>query len=298
MNLHRHLLKSIQAALEAGNAILEIYCTAFEIEEKADRSPLTLADRRSHDIIAQHLMEFDLPLLSEEGRHIPYDERKAWDPFWLVDPLDGTKEFIKKNGEFTINIACIHQRRPVAGVIFVPDKNVLYFGSQETGAYRMDSSQIAGWLNSQSSERRADQQTGAKARVLQSSKRSSDQAVQHLMRLADKLPILDSTRQTITIVGSRSHATPELNAYVEERRQQYGQVQFISAGSALKFCLVAEGKANLYPRLGATMEWDTAAGQAIVESAGGRVLRYDTAAPLIYNKENLLNPWFVALAAK
>jgi 3'(2'), 5'-bisphosphate nucleotidase len=291
MNLHRHLLKSIQAALEAGNAILEIYRTDFEIEEKADRSPLTLADRRSHDIIAQHLLEFDLPLLSEEGRHIPYDERKAWDPFWLVDPLDGTKEFIKKNGEFTVNIALISKQQPVAGVVLVPDKNLLFFASSQTGSYKADSGDLIELLNRQFSNH---------SRPENMPDSDIDATVSAIISHSTHFPVNAPTQQpsTFTIVGSRSHATAELEAFVEEKRREHGQVHFISAGSALKFCLVAEGKANIYPRLGATMEWDTAAGQTIVEGAGGRVLRYDTATPLTYNKENLLNPWFVAFAAK
>jgi len=282
-------LKSIQAAIEAGKAILEIYRSDFEIEEKADRSPLTLADRRSHDIISQQLSEFDLPLLSEEGQRIAYDERKAWDPFWLVDPLDGTKEFIKKNGEFTVNIALISKHKPVAGVVFVPDKNLLYFAAGKIGSYKADCGQIIDLLN------RKFRDPGWPENMADS---EIDETVSELISHSAYLPVNDSTNQPFTIVGSRSHATPELEAYVEEKRREHGQVQFISAGSSLKFCLVAEGKANIYPRLGATMEWDTAAGQAIVAGAGGRVLRYDTGEALIYNKETLLNPWFIALAVK
>jgi len=308
MNLNRYLLKSIQAAIEAGKAILEIYRSDFEIEEKADRSPLTLADRRSHDIISQQLSEFDLPLLSEEGQRIAYDERKAWDPFWLVDPLDGTKEFIKKNGEFTVNIALISKHKPVAGVVFVPDKNLLYFAAGKIGSYKADCGQIIDLLN------RKFRDPGWPENMADS---EIDETVSELISHSAYLPVNDSTNQPFTIVGSRSHATPELEAYVEEKRREHGQVQFteleayveekrrehgqvqfISAGSSLKFCLVAEGKANIYPRLGATMEWDTAAGQAIVAGAGGRVLRYDTGEALIYNKETLLNPWFIALAVK
>jgi 3'(2'), 5'-bisphosphate nucleotidase len=287
MNLNRYLLKSMHAAIEAGNAILAIYRRCdFEVEEKADRSPLTLADRRSHDIISQHLGEFGLPLLSEEGRDIPYDERKPWDLFWLVDPLDGTKEFIKKNGEFTINIALICKHQPVAGVVLVPDKNLLYFASRQIGACKAESGQIIERLHRKFTNH---------SRSENMSESEIDATVSDIISHSNYLPVNASTQQpfTFTIVGSRSHATPELEAYVEKKRQEFGQVQFISAGSALKFCLVAEGKADIYPRLGPTMEWDTAAGQAIVEGAGGRVFRYDTAEPLRYNKESLLNPWFV-----
>src|SRR5210317_998154 len=142
----RHILVSILAALEAGNAILQVYRSAdFKVELKADKSPLTLADRNAHEIIMQHLSKFDIPVLSEEGKNIPYEKRKSWDVFWLVDPLDGTKEFIKKNGEFTVNIAMISKNKPVAGVVFVPDKNILYFASNKIGSFRVDVSKIAEW---------------------------------------------------------------------------------------------------------------------------------------------------------
>ena len=147
----RHLLNSIHAAIEAGDAILKVYYSSyFKIEEKADSSPLTLADRRAHEVIMQHLSKFNIPVLSEEGKNIPYEERKNWDTFWLVDPLDGTKEFIKKNGEFTVNIAMIRKHKPVAGVVFVPDKNILYFASSEIGSYKVDIGQIAYLLSGKS----------------------------------------------------------------------------------------------------------------------------------------------------
>ncbi len=280
------ILASIQAALEAGSAILQVYRSAdFEVEQKADNSPLTLADRRAHEVIMGHLSKFGLPLLSEEGRDIPYDERKSWADFWLVDPLDGTKEFIKKNGEFTVNIALISKDRPVAGVVFVPDKNLLYFASGTLGCYKTDLSQIGDWLNTR---------LGDQARSGNLPNRKSADTVSELIGLSSQLPVRRATDRPYTIAGSRSHATPELEAFVAEKRKQYGQVEFISAGSSLKLCLVAEGRADVYPRTGPTMEWDTAAGQAIVENAGGTVLQYDTEQPLLYNKENLLNPWFVA----
>ena len=287
MNGNLHTITAIQAAIEAGNAILEVYRSAdFKVEKKADQSPLTLADRRAHDVIMQYLAQFDIPILSEEGKNIPYDERKGWDTFWLVDPLDGTKEFIKKNGEFTVNIAKISKHKPVAGVVLVPDKNILYFASREIGSYRVDMSQIGDWLNSK---------LGDRNRSANLPDSATDEIVSELIGHSTKLPISQSPRQPYTIAGSRSHATPELEAFVEEKRKEYGEVEFISAGSSLKLCLVAEGRADIYPRTGPTMEWDTAAGQAIVENAGGKVLQYETEQPLLYNKENLLNPWFVAL---
>lgn len=279
------LLTSIYTALEAGKAILQVYHSAdFEVEKKDDKSPLTLADRRAHDVIMRHLSWFDFPILSEEGKDIHYNERKSWERFWLVDPLDGTKEFIKKNGEFTVNIAMIFSNRPVAGVVFVPDKNILYFASQEFGSYKADIKQL-------------DEQLSAKLNNsegnLDFSETQASDLISALIGRSAKLPINQSTDRPYTIAGSRSHSTPELEAFVEEKRKKYGEVEFISAGSSLKLCLVADGRADIYPRTGPTMEWDTGAGQAIVECAGGQVLQYDTDQPLLYNKENLLNPWFV-----
>jgi 3'(2'), 5'-bisphosphate nucleotidase len=282
-----HLLVSIHAAIEAGNAILQVYRSAdFKVELKADRSPLTLADRNAHEIIMQNLSKFDIPVLSEEGKNIPYEKRKSWDVFWLVDPLDGTKEFIKKNGEFTVNIAMISQNKPVAGVVLVPDKNILYFASREIGSFRVDVSQLAELVIGK---------FGNIDWPLDLSETEAADILSALIGRSANLPINESTNQPYTIAGSRSHPTPELEAFVEEKRRQYGEVDFISAGSSLKLCLVAEGRADIYPRTGPTMEWDTAAGQAVVESAGGKVLQYETDQPLTYNKADLLNPWFVAL---
>lgn len=287
MNDNSQLAASIEAAVAAGAEILEVYRSSeFEIQEKADRSPLTLADRRSHDVIVNRLATFDIPILSEEGRDIPYQERKRWETYWLIDPLDGTKEFIKKNGEFTVNIAMIQHNQPVAGVIYVPDRETLYFASAGIGAYKADTGQAAGWF------------AGRAPGPGLSGDRSgtgSDRRLNELIGLSTALPIGRSTNQRYTIAGSRSHATPELEAFVAEKRQAYGEVEFISAGSSLKLCLVAEGRADIYPRTGPTMEWDTAAGQAIVECSGGKVYKYGTEEVLGYNKENLLNPWFVVL---
>jgi 3'(2'), 5'-bisphosphate nucleotidase len=283
----RYLLTSIGAAIEAGNAILEVYHSAdFEVEKKADTSPLTLADRRAHEVIMQHLSQFDIPVLSEEGKDIPYVERKNWGTFWLVDPLDGTKEFIKKNGEFTVNIAMISGNKPVAGVVFVPDKNILYFASREIGSYRADLSQLADLVKDK---------LGKNSLPGDLSDIEISESFSKLVSRSINLPINKSPNQLYTIVGSRSHSTPEIETFVEEKRREHGEVEFISAGSSLKLCLVAEGRADIYPRTGPTMEWDTGAGQAIVEYSGGKVYKYDTTEPLEYNKENLLNPWFVVL---
>ncbi len=276
---------ALLAAKEAGQAILDIYNRDFDVQYKDDRSPLTIADKRSHEIIVAHLSKKigdqpeKIPILSEEGKTIPFEKRSKWEYFWMIDPLDGTKEFIKRNGEFTVNIALIESNRPVLGIIFVPDNNVLYFGAEGLGAYKCDSSDVIGLISYKASE------TG-RAELL---KTIIDRSI--------KLPISNSQFTThdsqITIVGSRSHPTIELEEFIKAMRKKYGQVKFISAGSSLKLCMVAEGKADIYPRLGPTMEWDTAAGQVIVEQAHGGVLDSETCRPLKYNKENLLNPWFI-----
>ena len=286
MNLKKCLLASIQTAVKAGKGILEVYHSAdFKIEEKADKSPLTLADKRSHDTIVQDLAKFNIPILSEEGKNIPFGKRKNWDAYWLIDPLDGTKEFIKKNGEFTVNIALMRNRKPLAGVVYLPDKDLLYFASEEIGSHRVNVCE-AGLLNGQSD---------ANSRMIEMAGSDANQKLQDLITISTQLPIDQAADRPFTIVGSRSHATPELEAFVEEKRREYGEVEFISAGSSLKLCLVAEGRADIYPRTGPTMEWDTAVGQAIVEFSGAKVFKYNTEEPLDYNKENLLNPWFVVV---
>ena len=277
MDLNPYMLKSIQAAIAAGNAINEVYHSEdFGVEYKSDKSPLTLADQKSHEIIMNVLTEFDFPILSEEGKDTPFAQRKDWERFWVVDPLDGTKEFIKRNGEFTVNIALVEHSRPVLGTIFVPDRNTLYFAGQDFGAYKLQDGPFNEML-----EEQAD------------SKKAVHAFLDQIIGQSTRLPVMDPQRASLTIVGSRSHKTAELEAYVEEKRKAVGDVEFISAGSSLKICLVAEGKADLYPRLGPTMEWDTAAGHAIAEYAGASVYQHDTLKPLIYNKEDLHNPWFI-----
>ncbi|MGD8739260.1 MAG: 3'(2'),5'-bisphosphate nucleotidase CysQ [Desulfobacterales bacterium] len=277
MDLKPYILKSIQAAIAAGNAINQVYHSEdFGVEYKSDKSPLTLADQKSHEIIMNVLTEFDFPILSEEGKDTPFAQRKDWEHFWVVDPLDGTKEFIKRNGEFTVNIALIKNSRPVLGTIFVPDRNTLYFAGQDLGAYKLEDGPFNQMLIAQAD-----------------SKEDVRDFLNQIIGQSIKLPVIDPQRAVLTIVGSRSHKTAELEAYVEEKRKTHGEVEFISAGSSLKICLVAEGRADVYPRLGPTMEWDTAAGQAIAEYAGASVYQYDTSKPLIYNKEDLHNPWFI-----
>lgn len=267
------LLAAVNGAIAAGKAILTVYASAdLSVERKADDSPLTLADRRAHGIIMGAIADWGIPVLSEEGRHMPYDERRRWRRMWIVDPLDGTKEFIKRNGEFTVNIALAEEGVPTMGVIFVPVADDLYFADAAQGAFKVEAIQrlVAG--------------DGGPGRI------------DHLPALIDRairLPMRREPDRPFTIMGSRSHATPELAAYVERMRARHGEVDFISAGSSLKICRVAEGRADLYPRLGPTMEWDTAAGQAIAVASGARVVRHDNGQPLTYNKADLLNPWFI-----
>lgn len=269
------LVTAARASIVAGLATLDVYRSEIEVEYKEDRSPLTLADRRSHDIIVGRLNATGIPILSEEGKDIPHAQRSHWRRLWIVDPLDGTKEFVKRLGEFTINIALVEDGRPTLGAIFVPVKNVLYFGRVEDGSFRLDDSAAIATLA-------AEPGPGDAPAVLQ-----------RLRAHSQKLPVDVEAHTPYIIVGSRSHATPELHAYVDRKRSELGDVSFVSAGSSLKYCLVAEGRADVYPRLGPTMEWDTAAGQVIAEAAGARVARHDTGEPLLYNKEDLLNPWHV-----
>lgn len=258
------LTQSIKAALLAGRAILEIYASAdFGIETKADQSPLTQADRASHQIIHEALASTGLPILSEEGRDIPYAERQGWHTFWLVDPLDGTKEFIKRNGEFTVNIALIDGGAPILGVVFAPVLDRLYFASKARGAFRLDKAT-----------------------------RFMDTPFADILAAASSLP-QPATSRPYTIVGSRSHPSPEFADFVAKAQARHDQIEVRSIGSSLKICLVAEGSADVYPRLGPTMEWDTAAGHAVAVHAGCSILRADTGEALVYNKENLLNPFFI-----
>jgi 3'(2'), 5'-bisphosphate nucleotidase len=269
------LLTAVQATIRAGLATLEVYESELHVDYKEDHSPLTLADTRSHDIIAGFLKHTGLPVLSEEGKTIPAAQRCRWQRLWVVDPLDGTKEFIKHLGEFTINIALVENERPTLGAIFVPVKNVLYYGRLEDGSYRLDDGPALAGL--------------ARADAVGDARR----AIEQLKARSTRLPLDHGIHPPFVIVGSRPHATPELHAYVDRKRRELGEVTFLSAGSSLKYCLVAEGRADVYPRLGPTMEWDTAAGQVIAEAAGATVTRHDTGGPMTYNKEDLLNPWHV-----
>lgn len=263
----KYLFVAVDAALRAGEKILSIYndpASDFEIERKADNSPLTIADRKAHETIATILQETPFPLLSEEGKHMEYAMRKNWSTLWIVDPLDGTKEFIKRNGEFTVNIALVHDGIPVMGVIYLPVKQELYFAAESLGAFKLSGITALG----------------------------DSASLEELINFSARLPI-DEPRKRFVIVASRSHLTPETETYIGEMKQQHEEVELISSGSSIKICLVAEGKADVYPRFAPTMEWDTAAGHAIARAAGMEIYQADEALPLQYNKEDLLNPWFI-----
>ena len=269
------LLKAVHAAVSAGRAILDVYQTDFDVTHKADKSPLTLADQRSHEIINESLIPLGIPILSEEGREMPYSERQAWQRLWVIDPLDGTKEFIKRNDEFTVNIALVENNRPTLGVIYLPVKEVLYFAHQGLGSHKLDCRPCQQWLGSRTVGQ------------------DSNQLLADIMNKSQRLPLAGPKNRRFTIVGSRSHAGPELQAFIEQKRKEHDQIEFISAGSSIKICLVAEGTADIYPRTGPTCEWDTAAGQAIAELAGAQLLDFNKGTPLTYNREDVLNPWFI-----
>ena len=255
---------AIRAALEAGRAILEIYGKEdFGVELKEDQSPLTIADQGAHTIIVKHLAETGIPVLSEEGQQIPYAERSTWNRFWLVDPLDGTKEFIKRNDEFTVNIALVEDQKSMFGVVYAPVLNELYVGISGRGAYRCRQ------------------------------EKNQNQPLDYLLQFADALPMEQADSKLFRVVASRSHYNEETRKFVESLDSGGKEISLVSKGSSLKLCMVATGEADIYPRLGPTMEWDTAAAHAVVKASGKNVYRTDTGEELIYNKENLLNPYFV-----
>jgi len=255
---------AVQAAVEAGKAILEVYESEdFEIESKADQSPLTRADKKAHHIIASALSETEYPVLSEEGSEIPYMNRSWWSSFWLVDPLDGTKEFIRRNGEFTVNIALVVDGKATFGVVFAPVLNTIYVGLEGRGAYRC------------------------------SNEKNFSQPFDYLIQFADRLPLGKADEEIFRVVASKSHYNQETRDYVNALDTGGKEVSLVNSGSSLKLCLVAAGEAELYPRLGPTMEWDTAAAHAVVKAAGKNDIRVEDGEELEYNKENLLNPFFV-----
>jgi len=236
-------------AYEAGNAILQIYNQDFDFIEKEDNSPLTEADIKSNNIICTHLKQLypHIPIISEENKQIPYEERQSWEYYWCIDPIDGTKEFINKNDEFTINIALIHKNSPILGVVYAPAIKEMYSAKKGEGVFKNDKNL--------------------------------------------PLKINQNIKDKITVVASKSHLSIETQKFID--RLKANTVEHIGKGSSLKLCMVASGEADIYPRLAPTMEWDTAAADAIVREAGKMCYQFENNQPLIYNKQSLLNPWFV-----
>ena len=272
---------AVQAAHEAGNAILEIYARDFEVEFKEDDSPLTEADRVAHEIISGYLASTPYPVLSEESKAVPFEVRKEWDRYWLVDPIDGTKEFIRKNGEFTVNIALIEQDRPILGVVLVPVSKVFYLGS-DVGAFKAE--------------------FGIHCESLDELLQLIDSGCTDLERIS----VSGAVSGSLKVVASKSHCNEQTLAFIEQAERVYGSSERVSSGSSIKLCMVAEGMADFYPRVAPTCEWDTAAAQAVVNAAGGSVFIYDLEVDahqyvtsnksldeLTYNKADILNPYFI-----
>jgi len=260
----KHLLDIvIKASLKAGEVIMQVYNAPFDVEIKDDKSPLTEADKRANDVINSFLISTEIPIISEENKQTDYSMRKNWNSCWVVDPVDGTKEFIKRNGEFTVNIALVTNGKPVLGVIYVPATKTIYVANvSENKAFKTE---------------------------LESHDSSLETVYSKAVNLKPK--VVNSN--PVQIVGSRSHMSQETLDFVENIKNEGKEVEVVSKGSSLKFCLVAEGNADVYPRFAPTMEWDTAAGQAICNAVGIDVISQETNQTLLYNKENLLNPWFL-----
>ncbi len=258
---------AVTTALEAGSRILDVYQSDdFDVSLKGDGSPLTRADRLAHDAIVEGLSGSALPLLSEEGKSIPFEERSSWHKLWMVDPLDGTKEFVKRNGEFTVNIALIEGGEPVLGAVYAPARKELFFGVASGDAY------VVRELTPRPAQ------------------------LDELRREGHVLPVKAPPRP-FKVVGSRSHGSQETADFVESLRAEHPDLEMLGIGSSLKLCMVAEGAADVYPRFAPTMEWDTAAAHAVALAAKKRVLKWEpgkgVVGPLQYNKPDLKNPWFL-----
>jgi len=260
MKLSQNLKLAIDAAIQAGKKIIEIYNSDdFNLEYKLDDSPLTIADTASNKIIENILEASNIPILSEEGNILDFNKRKNLKHLWIVDPLDGTKEFIKKNNEFTVNIALIENSIPVIGVIYAPALNVLYFSERKLGAYKTLITALDEFDNSK----------------------------------AFRLPLVEKSNE-YKVLTSRSHLDDNTLDYIDNLKVNNLKVVSVPMGSSLKFCLLAEGLADCYPRFSPCMEWDTAAGQIICDEAGFKVIDLKTMKPIVYNRENLINNYFIA----
>lgn len=270
MDFHVFLNFAIKAALNAGNEILKIYETNFSVEIKNDNTPVTIADKKASETIINTLRHLEIPIISEEETLCDYLIRKNWDRLWLIDPLDGTKEFVKRSGEFTVNIALIENKKPVIGVIYSPVFKDMYYAAKGIGGYKISEESL--------NEEIDKNQTNFIESVLSQSEKLPNQA----------LP------KKYTVVASRSHLNRDINKHLEKLKNIFGEVDMINVGSSIKQCWIAEGKAHEYLRLGTTMEWDTAAGQCIIEQSGGQIIDLETNAPLLYNKSTMKNNFFVA----
>ena len=266
------LPRAFNAAVRAGWEIMNVYNNSddYNIEVKSDKTPLTIADRLAHNKIKEVLGETRIPILSEEGREMLYDERRNWEMFWLVDPLDGTIEFIKGNHEFTVNIALMADREAVCSIVYVPYLQKAYIASREVGAYLLTN--IAPSPNAAYS-------------------------YEEICNNRQQLPLQSAQHSTFRIAVSRSHQTEETKRYIDAKRETYSDIEVIEQGSSYKFCMLAEGTIDYYPRTTHTYEWDTAAAELILTEAGGATHSLDEHKPLKYNKENLQNPYFECYGA-
>ena len=288
------LFIALRATARAFPQILSVYDGSFTVDTKADLSPVTEADRRSNQVITEELSRHSpYPILSEEGRIIPFAERRGWERFWLVDPLDGTKEFVRRNGEFTINIAFVEGTVPVLGVVYAPLPDLLYFAWEEScgGSGPPGDGRSSAGSGLRSRERGGSYRLEGFADLAD---RLPADLVERAVKLPPREPFdFDETqkRETLTVIGSRSHRGPHFTAYVRKLKRRYAErVEIRISGSALKACLVADGAADIYPRFGPTMEWDTAAPHAVVRGVGKRMVAFDSGRELVYNKEQLVNP--------
>lgn len=270
MDFQGFLHQAIIAAVLGGDEILEIYNTDFSVEIKEDKSPVTKADKKANEIIKSTLQHFNIPILSEEEEQEDYSVRKHWKQLWIIDPLDGTKEFVKRNGEFTVNIALIEDNAPILGVIYSPVFKDIYFSAKGIGAFKVNRHDFIPFIDE--------------------IKKSS---LEDIFRVAKKLPIV-SARKNYVVVASRSHMSSETYYHIENVKHHHKNVEIVSTGSSIKLCWVAEGIADEYPRFGPTMEWDTAAGHAILKESGCELVDFKTNEPMLYNREIMLNNWFIA----
>ncbi len=260
IDLNNLLNLVLKASIEAGNKIMEYYGDNLEVELKNDQSPLTMADKSSNEVINSYIKQTEIPIISEENEKINYQDRKGWEWFWLVDPLDGTKEFIKKREEFTVNVALMRRDTPVLGVVYAPAKKELFFAHEGIGSFRSNVSMY-------------------KTDITENAVKMEQQII--------------AKGDSLGVVVSKSHLSKETEQYVEILKEKWGDISYKSYGSSYKICMVAKGEAYIYPRLGPTMEWDVAASHAIALYAGCNISKFPSLDKMQYNKENLLNPWFI-----